>query len=708
MDPNPFRTVRGYLDAVPALKWGAMLASVASAVLLVAILPLIFLTIDHLIWKGKIPSYRQLTLSRQAAFRAEWDSKLSSNDSVRAVMERLHGSLTDNDITAGEEWALRWTASIRHKLERHVGPAAADAYMPIPADSTTAPRLTDSSLGLLSLLARERTDYGTRVFAWFARLFPFTWKPDTIASANTNYLTSLFLAAALILLLHGICMLAADYFAAAASLEAGTRMRRTLYAHSTRLSLPAAKPEAAAEAAEIFTRDVEAVQDGIRAWLRAGIAAPVAFVLLLIVLFSVNPGLTLCIVMAGMLVWLVLGEYAAAFARQARHAARRSEARTEQMRESVSLLQLSKSYLMDRFNQTRLERQLNDYTRAEWLRLRGQALSRPLLMSATAIGGVGVLYLAGRSVLFGQLSMAGLATKIVAVAFLVWAVRFWISARVRIRRAGSASANISEFLERRTDAGQAIDAEFLQPLRKKLEVAELSLREPGTGRMLLEGVSFGVPAESRVAVVATSGEEARALLNAFGRFLDPTGGDIRIDGKNIRWVTLESLRTQVSLISQPLTVFTDTVANNIGCGDPSFPIPQVIGAAKLAHAHQFVQKLPYGYETVVGSGGYALRPGESMRIALARALLRDPSLIIAQEPVGLDVESQTLLDNVYERARGGRTLIVLSRREAVLRASDHVVVIHNGQVVLAGRHEDLMDGSDLYRRIVFREVGEPE
>lgn len=689
---KPFRTALDLMDSVPRAKWGAILASLASAVLFVLLLPLVYLTLDHLIWKGVIPSYSSLTPSRQAAFREQWAREQSIKSLKQIRLLENGNTSTETPASIAAQWEERWQSAVHEKFQTNVGEEAANAYL---ADDVNSRRL-----GLLSLLARERTQTGTEIIAWFARTLPWTWRPD-----DAHYLTGLFLAAVVVLLLHCLSMLAAEYCAAEASLEVGVRLRRNLYAHATRLGILSVKPSAAREAADLFTNKVETVQDGVRAWLRPNIAAPVIVVLLLAILFAANPGLTLCFVVAGLLVWLIVGQYAARFAREGRLAARRSEARMGQMRESVNLLQLVKSYLMDRFSQTRLERQLTDYSRAEWRRLRGLALSRPALMSAVALVAVGVLYLAGRSVLFGHLSVAGLAMKIVAITFLVWAIRTWLAGRVRIRKAEDAAAAVAEFLDRRADPGQAIDAEFLQPLRKKLEVVEASVREAGTGRMLLDGVSFAVPAGSRIAVVASDPDEGRALLSLFGRFVETTGGEVKFDGKNVRWVTLESLRTQVALIAQPLTVFTDTVTNNIGCGDPSFPPPQVIDAAKLTHAHQFVQRLPFGYETIVGDGGYALRPGEKLRIALARALLRDPSLIVVEEPSeAMDVDSQTLLDDTFERARAGRTIIFLTSREKVLRHADHVVVLHKSQVALAGSHDILMESSELYRRLVFKEL----
>jgi ATP-binding cassette, subfamily B, bacterial len=697
---NPLATFQKAMTAVPLARWGATIASIASGVLLVLVLPILYLAVDHLIWKGVVPGYASLTPSRQQAFRDEWQSSLASQERVRAHLASLRPDEAEQAATELAMWEWRWQAHIAAKFESNVGPDALAAYL-APAESPDGlSRPTGARVGILSLYARERTAFGSSLFAAVARMAPISWHG---ADANIQYFTLLIVAAVVVLLLHTISMLAADYWAAEASLEVGVKLRRNVYAHATRLGLLASKPQAAREAAVLFTDNVERIQDGVRAGLRGGLWAPTTIVLLFGLLFIVNPILTLAFLFTGALVWIVLGSYAANFAREGRRAARRSEARMAQMRESVNYLNLVKCYLMDRFSQTRLERQLTDYGRAEWRRLRGQALSQPLMSSITTLSAVIVLYLAGRAVLHGQLSVAGLTMKVVAVVMLVFAFRSWISARLRVRAAKIAAMPLGEFLDRRVDPGQAIDAEFLPALEKTLDLVEVSVRETGTGRLLLEHVSFSVAAGERIAVVASNESERRALVGLFSRFVEPAGGEVRIDGRNIRWVTLESLRTQVAVISQPHIIFTDTVANNISCGDAGFTTPQMIEAAKLAHAHQFVLRLPSGYETLIGDGGIALKAGEKLRIAIARAILRDPSLVIIDEPRDvLDSDSQDLLDDTYDRM--GRTLVFLTAREAILRRTDCVYLLHNGAIAASGPHHELMETSELYRRLVFKEL----
>ena len=233
-----------------------------------------------------------------------------------------------------------------------------------------------------------------------------------------------------------------------------------------------------------------------------------------------------------------------------------------------------------------------------------------------------------------------------------------------------------------------------------MEFRGVTLKDPVSGEPVLENVTFAVPANAKIAIVGQNAAEKHALVYMIPRFLDPTSGEIRIEDKNIRWVTHESLRAQVSLVMLDDLTFTDTVANNIGVGSQEYNLPQIIEAAKLAHAHQFIEKLPHGYETLIGNAGYSLSPGERFRVALARALLRDPSILIIEEPVGpIDEDTLALFDDTLARISAGRTIIFLAQRLSTLRNVNRVFVLKGGQVVANGSHDELWQDDDNYRRI---------
>src|SRR5437763_2637700 len=187
--------------------------------------------------------------------------------------------------------------------------------------------------------------------------------------------------------------------------------------------------------------------------------------------------------------------------------------------------------------------------------------------------------------------------------------------------------------------------------------------------MLLSNISLSIKAGQRIGLVGADVLEKHAFAYLIPRLLDPSSGEIRVDQHNLRWVTLESLRAQVAIVMMQNLVFHDSVRNNIGCGDNSYTLPQIIEAAKMAHAHHFIQKLPQGYETPIGELGQSLSLTQQYRIALARAILRDPALLILEEPdVELGDDTKKLLDDTLARILPGRPVIFLPHRISTLRS----------------------------------------
>jgi ATP-binding cassette subfamily B protein len=210
-----------------------------------------------------------------------------------------------------------------------------------------------------------------------------------------------------------------------------------------------------------------------------------------------------------------------------------------------------------------------------------------------------------------------------------------------------------------------------------------------------------------VALVGPEDMQKHALVYLIPRFLDPAGGEIRIDRKNLRWVTFDSLRAGLAIVLQHNLVFNDTVANNIGCGDASYQLPRIIEAAKIAHCHKFIQELPQGYETPIGEMGHPITLGDKFRIALARAILRDPSLLISEEPhLPLDDDSKSLLDDTYTRILPGRTAIFLPHRLSTIRSCDKIFLIYEGRIEASGDHRELLASSELYRHLQYLEFNE--
>jgi subfamily B ATP-binding cassette protein MsbA len=213
-----------------------------------------------------------------------------------------------------------------------------------------------------------------------------------------------------------------------------------------------------------------------------------------------------------------------------------------------------------------------------------------------------------------------------------------------------------------------------------------------------------------VAVVGPSGAGKSTLVNLIPRFFDVTGGRILVDGIDVRQASLGSLRAQIGKVTQETILFNDTVRNNIAYGQPGVPFSQVLDAAKAALAHDFIERMPEGYETVIGEKGFRLSGGERQRLAIARAILKNaPILILDEATSALDAESESLVQAALANLMTGRTVIVIAHRLSTVRRANRIVVLEHGHVTAIGSHEELLQTSPIYQklyRLQFMDIGD--
>jgi ATP-binding cassette, subfamily B, bacterial len=759
MESSAFSRVRSLLRYARPAQWTAILCGIATALLYAFLVLLLALFVDLLVTRGRIPNFAQLPVEEQEAVLRDW-SAIADEKREEALQQvgfgdfeaaqerpevppanqrarwRMYQALKGGDGTDFppvpgkasaedlQQWAAkrqivgdayleatrenewRWRAFVWSYLDRRVGREAADRYQPEldPQTPFTPPGLGESNRiphGILGLVVRQRNTWTARPTAAFASVAGWTWRGE---DPNRTYLTGLLVLALVLVLLRGVCLVVMNDAAARAALEVVTRLRRSIYHHTARQGSMTINTESVDEAGHLFTRQIENVHEAMLYSLTYSYRYAIFFPLMLLIALLTHFWLTIAFLMFAVIVWALAGLMTASFRRRSRAAARVQANRLELLLESLRHMRLVKSYLMELFNQSRVERQLADYAKAHVRRSRGDAFVKPLLTTFAVMAGFALLYLAGWVVLNEGLSVAGLIVLSVAFLSLYYPVRARIHGRRVMRHGREAAAGIFEFLDRRGDVATYPDAEFLAGVSKGLEFADVTVREPDTGRYLLKRVSFKVRAGQRIGIVGPDHDEQLALVSLLPRFLDPTEGEIKVDGRALKWVTLDSLRAQIGLVLQNSLVFNDTVANNIGCGDPSFTLPQIIEAAKLAHAHQFIQRLPYGYETPIGELGHSLKSGEQFRIALARAILRDPAMYIIEEPAEhLDEDTKDLVDDTLDRVLPGKTVIYLPHRMSTLRECDKIFLLHNGRIVAAGEHRELVADSELYRHLYYLE-----
>jgi ATP-binding cassette subfamily B protein len=523
---------------------------------------------------------------------------------------------------------------------------------------------------------------------------------------NLGSLQSLLIVGLLLLLLETSIARVRRSLAAGSASRATRTLRNQIHRQMYRLGHSSLPDEGAGPVVDLFTRDVNEVREGLIADLETRLRAPVVALGLLVTGLLLSPVLTVFLLSLAGLIWAVSIPLDRTRRQELDASAQESAVYLLLLHEDLGLIRTVRGYGMEGVDKARFEEHLDRFQEADERRVRVEGRRLPTLY---LLGGTGLILAAGLlgfNVLREQIALATAILLVVDLLALARPLARWLDRGRKVARASRAAEAIDEFLDRKPELLMSANAQFLPPLRQRISFENVSLDSP-TGRPLLSGVSAEIPAGSRTAIMGFEEDTKHALACMLPRLIDPKQGRIRFDGLDLRDVTLESLRAQIALILQADLIFSDTVHNNIGLGDPKLGLPKIIEAAKLAHAHHFINELPKGYETIVGPMGHPLDVDQQYRIALARAYLHDPALIVVEEPLSpLSDEIKPLVDDTIDRLAEGRTLIFLPHRLSTIRKCDRVILLHNGRIEAMGPPRELHNQSKLFRHLQYVEFNQ--
>jgi ABC-type multidrug transport system fused ATPase/permease subunit len=494
---------------------------------------------------------------------------------------------------------------------------------------------------------------------------------------------------------------------ASAVTDLATTLRHQIHRQMYRLGQSSLPTEGVGPVVNIWTREVNDVRDGLLAELNVTPRMQILGVGLILIALLASPILTIALGSLGLLVWLI-SRVLNRDARLAQDVALGDvSVQLCLLHEDLGLLRTVRIHGVENYDRQRFEEHLDRFRKADAARLKTEPKLNPTTFLLYGAALTIAMFLLGYNVLISErISIATMLVLIAALSGLAFPIAEWIRMRRVIQQANRSAAGIFEFLERSPELHQNVGAHFLAAMKDNIALNDVTLKSR-SGRTLLDQVSVEIPAGSRTAIMGLDEDSKQALACLIPRLIDPQSGQVMIDGHDLRDVTLESIRAQVGVALQADLVFTDSVLVNIGMGDPMNGLARVIEAAKLAHAHQFILDLPHGYETIIGPLGHYLKPDQQFRIALARAHLHDPSILIVEEPASpIDEETRDLLDDTLSRLAMGRTLILLPHRLSTIRSCDHVVVLHNGRVEDVGSPAQLQTESKLYRHLLYMEFNE--
>ena len=393
----------------------------------------------------------------------------------------------------------------------------------------------------------------------------------------------------------------------------------------------------------------------------------------------------------------------ARFSRKLRRAAHRSQEQmahlADQMKETITGVRIVQMFQREEQEQTRFRRYNREVLRANLKATRIMALTTPLMELIGGVAVAGILYYGHFRILSGQTTLGAFSAFLATLYAIYVPVKKLSQANSIVQQAVSAAERSVEILDRPAAVKERPGAGELAPFsdRIRFEGVVFGYDEE---RRVFDGLNLEVPKGQTLAIVGSSGAGKTTLVNLLPRLFDIQEGHVRIDGVDIRDVTLSSLRVQMAMVTQETVLFNDTVSSNIAYGHPGASPHEVEEAARKALAHDFIMETPMGYDTLIGEGGFSLSGGQRQRLAIARALLKDPPILILDEATSaLDSESEYLVQQALFNLLQGRTTLVIAHRLSTILNAQRIIVLDGGRVAEDGTHGELMEIGGLYAQL---------
>lgn len=371
---------------------------------------------------------------------------------------------------------------------------------------------------------------------------------------------------------------------------------------------------------------------------------------------------------------------------------------TALLQETIQGNRVVKAFGMEEYEQQRFNAENERLFRLAMKSTRIRAFTTPMLEILAAFGIAGVVWYGGYSVIVGGRTQGAFLAFLTALFLLYEPFKGLARTNTVVQQALGAAQRVTELLDTPGEVADRPNARELTGIREGVRFERVSFRYEKD--WVLRDVDMELRCGEVVALVGMSGAGKSTLADLIPRFYDVTEGAIYIDGVDIRDYSLASLRRQIAVVTQHTFLFNDTVRNNIAYGSSDTDIERVVAAARAANAHEFIERLPQGYDTVVGELGVRLSGGQRQRIAIARALLKNAPLLILDEATSaLDSESERLVQDALERLIENRTTLVIAHRLSTVRRADRIYVLANGRIVEEGTHEQLLALNAEYRKL---------
>lgn len=564
----------------------------------------------------------------------------------------------------------------------------------------------------------------------FVAVWPLlAWLAGRIAAyvgqGNVGAIAQVAGIAALIFLGQKLAQYGQDTLMAKAALSITLDLRKNVYAHLQSLSLDYFETAKTGDLSYRLTEDIDRIGEVVNKFFHQFVPSVLQLIAVFAYVIYLNWQLTLGIVLIAPLMGLLIGW----FGERMRQFSRRSQNRVSDLSalliEVLSGIRLVQAFAAEEYTLERFSQEAENNRQAKYAAERLKAIQFPVVGFLEAMCLLLVFLLGGWQIAQGNLTGSEFVSYGAAVAMLIDPIAIVTSNYNEFKQGEASVDRIFELFAIVPTVIEKEGAMTLPPVTGKVEYRQISfaytqaqenLERAGFEETLssiakdqdapwqdapwvLKDLSFLAQPGEAIALVGASGAGKTTLVNLLPRFYDPQAGEILIDGINIRDVTLKSLRRQIGIVPQETTLFSGTIAQNIAFGQKDFDLDAVQDAAKIANAHQFIIQFSQGYHTWVGERGINLSGGQRQRLAIARAVLLNPSILILDEATSaLDSESEALVQEALERIMKERTVFIIAHRLTTVRRADRILVMEQGQIIESGTHAELLEREGRYAR----------
>lgn len=477
-------------------------------------------------------------------------------------------------------------------------------------------------------------------------------------------------------------------------------MRNRLYQHLQTLSFSFFDQNRTGELMSRMTSDVATLQRAMGMGFISIFSAALTIIYTLALLFNLNWRLTLMsLIFMPFLIWSVT-QFAVKVRPTFRMVRDQMGLFSASMQESITGVRVVKAFAQEDYEIEKFLKENQNYYDKNLISVRLEAFYSPLMSFISNMGTVFLIWYGGRQVINGSITLGEWTVFNTLLAQLIQPVRQFGMLVSMIQRAVASGQRIFEVLDTQSDVADLPGAITLPPLLGHVVMDHVFFSYDNRTFVLEDLCLEALPGQT-IAILGSTGSGKSSVINLVPRFYDPQKGTVRIDGHNLKDVTIDSLRRQVGIVLQETFLFNDSLRNNIAYGKPDATLEDIISAAKAARIHEFIQTLPDGYDTVVGERGVGLSGGQKQRMAIARALLMEAKVLILDESTSsVDTETEHAIQQAFAKLTENCTTFIIAQRLSTIRNADKIVVLDKGRIVQEGSHDELLlDTGGIYHQI---------